>query len=218
LTNPLIIYPRDPTTTFLLDPFNFLQKKLNQATFYIIEPNDDSHNECLQLIDNFETIIFMGHGSSHNLSGAKGENYDKGALISNQQIRAGNLKNWILFSCNSNDLLSSCSTNVNGIGFGDLPTDFNDIWGIREFDWSAYPKITSEIIEAFKDSINWIISKSVVESVENKMSIQELFNFIRILITKRMVDILKDPKNIEQKELAKLLFDMKYETRLVSTI
>ncbi|MBN8695868.1 MAG: hypothetical protein J0L87_05020 [Bacteroidetes bacterium] len=208
----LVIYPHDPTTSFLIEPFQYLQRKLKSVTFYEIQPNDDSNNECIELIKKFETIIFMGHGSFQKLSGSKNESYNRDCLISYNEIQKLDSKNWILFSCNSTDLLKKCSNTIQyGIGFGDLPTDFNDIQGIREFDANAYKNINDEIIERFKESINWIISNTISELLEKNLNGLDLYHYMRILISRRMLDILKDPRNTNQKEHAKLLFEMKQE-------
>lgn len=206
----LIIYPQDPSTSFLLGPFQYLKRKLKPATFYEIQPNEESHKQCCLLIAKHKTIIFMGHGSFQKLSGAKNDTYSKDALISYKEIQEFGLKNWILFSCNSNDLLKKCSGAIScGIGFGDLPTDFNDVQGIREFESNAYLNLTEEAINEFKESINWIILTAIGELHEKKLNGFDFFHFLKIIIARRMLDILKDQKNIDQREHAKLLFDMK---------
>ena len=159
----LIIYPHDSTTVFLTESFYELQKEIKSATFFEIFPTEDSHNECIKLIPKYEKIIFMGHGSFFKLSSAAAENFKKDCLVTVHDIIALGEKDWILFSCNSNDLLRKCLTyKIGGIGFGNLPTDFNDIQGAREFEPFAYPNVNQNVIEGFKKSINWIITKSIL--------------------------------------------------------
>jgi hypothetical protein len=212
VNSSLIIYPYDSTTSFLLEPFQYLQKKLGLVKFYIVYPNDNSYDECLKLIDTYKTIVFMGHGSSNKLSGARDENYSREYLISSIEIKKLPKKNWVFFSCNSNELVKNCSSTIeSGIGFGYLPTDIDEIRGIRELDSKAYLNVTEEIIDGFKQSINWIISESIIRFVEKNLTFFELFYLLRILVTRRMLDILKDPKSPSLKEQTKLLFDMKNE-------
>jgi hypothetical protein len=211
----LIIYPFDPTTSFLLESFKYLEQNFSAVTYYQVLPNEESHNKCILLIPNYTRIIFMGHGSHQKLSGSRNENYNRDYLISFREICDLTGKNWILFSCNSNELIKKCSSSIgSGIGFGDLPTDFNDIRGIREYDSNAYKNINEDIINEFKQSINWIISKSISQLFEKNLTTVELFYYIKILITYRMLEILKDPKNFNQREHSKLLYDMKHEMEL----
>ncbi len=214
MSETLIIYPNDPSTHFLLDSFCLLQKDVTNLSFYEILPSDESHRKCLNLIEKHHSIIFMGHGSHSKISGAKDENYTKDIFLSIADIKDLGKKNWLLFSCNSNDLLKKCSPEIiSGIGFGDLPTDFNDIQGIREFEQTLYKNISIETIECFKKSINWIITESIYSYSSDKLSFRELYNRINLLINKCMIDILKDSKNDDLRGASKLLYDMKCDAQ-----
>ena len=210
----LIIYPHDDSSSFLLKPFHFLQNKFKSLTYYEVFPNDDSHLTCLSLIKKFDNIVFMGHGSHVSLCGARTSEYNKQDFLSYKVINELERKTWLFFSCNSCDLIKRCS-NINAIGFGNLPTSTGEIQGAREIDIDAYKGVTSEVIELFKKSINWIIVESVTSLINENLSTQDLYNRCSLLITKRMVDSLNNPSDPEQRALVDLLFEMKLELSFI---
>lgn len=219
MNNTLIIYPHDPSTTFLLEAFHLLQKHLKNATFFEIQPNEDSHNQCIAQIDKHECIIFMGHGSHLKLSSSIGEGFSKEHLVSFKDFEKFNNKYWLLFSCNSNDLIKKSSQYIfGGIGFGNLPTDFNDISGVREFDSQAYLNVNEKVIEEFRKSIVWIIVESIYALLDENLNFRELYNRMTLLIDRKMIDSLENIAGNDSKEVANLLYEMKQESEFYKAL
>ncbi len=126
-------------------------------------------------------------------------------------------KSWILFSCNSNDLLKKCESTIrSGIGFGNLPTDISDVIGIREFDSSYNPDISEPDILAFRESINYIIVQTVSYFVDHNGDSSNTYVFIKLLITKLYVQL--SLNNSSSKIHANLLFEMKEDSLLISNL
>ncbi|HMV89141.1 MAG TPA: hypothetical protein PKI42_20755 [Cyclobacteriaceae bacterium] len=194
-----------------------MQKRNNALTFFNIQPNEKSHQECVSLIKNASTIIFMGHGSHQKLSGARNEHFSCESLLSASEMASIPDKSWILFSCNSNDLLKKCESTIrSGIGFGNLPTDISDVIGIREFDSSYNPDISEPDILAFRESINYIIVQTVSYFVDHNGDSSNTYVFIKLLITKLYVQL--SLNNSSSKIHANLLFEMKEDSLLISNL
>src|SRR5258708_26395188 len=84
----LIVHPYDKTTTFLDRIKSHLQTQFRDEVHYFsVKPNIESHEKCLERINNHSAnglIIFLGHGRSDTLYGAKGDEY--AASVSEEAI------------------------------------------------------------------------------------------------------------------------------------
>ena len=84
----LIIHPYDKTTIFLEGIYKPLIDEIgDEITVFNIKTNANSHRLALleMIKENYETIIFMGHGRSHTLFGARGDDYDDELEISEDE-------------------------------------------------------------------------------------------------------------------------------------
>ena len=91
----LVIHPYDKTTLFLKDIYEPLVEETGNITVFNVATNYASHSHALTEISKeaFETIIFMGHGRSYSLFGARGNDYDEELEITEEMM----IQNPLLF-------------------------------------------------------------------------------------------------------------------------
>lgn len=220
LKKNLILLPHDPTTTFLEEIVSYIYQTVHVSLFDFvkIEPNDDAHKVAIDSIkkSNYETIIFFGHGTSVSLHGATDGQYknDKFITSSNSEIFKG--KKVIFVSCESSNLIKRIKKvgYTEAIGFGDLPTDWNDVQAARELDPKAYKGFSEGNIELFKKSLVEIIKFSLSEFLTNNKSMTELYHLLQLRINKRIVKFYLEKRIINQ-PLTDSLFNMKQELSFI---
>jgi len=200
------IYPTDKqqSTKFLNRINNYLKYHLNgESECYKIGFNDIDHSNCLKKAVNSNTkfIIFMGHGRSDKLYGscAKDSNgfvsfesienndslYNNENFINSDSIVFFKGKVFFSFSCNSNKNQTNSLGRIaiqNGvlsfIGFGDIPTDFEEPEISEKGEQrEVFPK---RAIAVFKGIIIKIIKQSVLTSIQNNYSVQGLVDLIKL--------------------------------------
>lgn len=216
LKKNLILFPHDPSTLFLQEIVSYIYNNVHTSIFDFIkiEPNDNAHKSALEAIkkSNYETIIFFGHGTSVSLYGAFEEQYknDKFITSSNSELFKG--KKLIFVSCESSSFIKRIKKveYIEAIGFGDLPTDWNDVQAARELDSNAYKGFSEDNIESFKKSLIEIIKFSLSEFLTDSKSMKELYHILQLRINKRIVKYYLEDK-IKNKPLSDSLFNMKQE-------
>lgn len=195
----LILFPIDSTTVFLEEIIIYLYKKVHSSYFGLlkIEATPESRNNALTQIQNtsFDTILYLGHGTSNmlgtmnNLVEHQGEVFLR---VEDFKIFQG--KKLLLLSCNSGQLLFKTRKYgyKEGIGFGDLPTDWHDISSAREFDMNAYKGITDDTIKDFKNCIVDIIKWCIIDCLNKKLHFKDLYNLIILRINKQITSFFKE--------------------------
>lgn len=229
----LIIHPEDSSTDFLDKIKNHLINELTDLTHhYNVKPNEESHRNCLQgILDHSEEglILFMGHGRSNFLYGAKGTSFGN-AFVSEEAkkehpenyfhkevfINFGNIdvfKNKKVFclTCNSNEKIGKEAIKKGAkvfLGFGDLPTSIDEL---KEQGAENKPGISLASIErVLKTEINYIVKKSIAISVKKNQTFEQLFDLIRFMTNQRISYYLVDQKKVsERKLIANYLYDFK---------
>lgn len=188
----LILFPKDSTTDFLEEVVVHLFQTVHSALFSLmrIEPSDESHQYSLEQIQNsvHDTILFLGHGTSDSLSGACEGKYRKEKFITTKDFGVFNGKRLILVSCDSCTLIRKGKAYgfKEAIGFGDLPTDWNDIHSAREADINAYKGFTEQTIESFRNCLVEIVKYSIPDFLNNNLTLSEFYNLIFLRINKRI--------------------------------
>ncbi|KRB59660.1 hypothetical protein [Flavobacterium sp. Root186] len=208
----LIIHPKDVTTQFLNSIWSFLLEQFDdKISLYNIAFTDDEHSLVLKEISNFDgdNILFLGHGTSTSLKGAKNEIYSKEIFIGKNDLEIFKNKNVLSFSCKSIDFFRYVK-NFSYIGFDDIPSDMDEVLGAREFENTIYENVDKEIIEEFKGKLIRIIGNSVFDWLIDDYDIKRVYNRIRIRINKEIVNVLRTKQSIEKKKaMLNLLNDLK---------
>jgi hypothetical protein len=233
----LIVHPYDKSTSFLERIKNHLQAEFQDSGHYFsVKPNEASHNQCLETIKDFSKnglLLFMGHGKSNCLYGAKGDYYGtlENDLIKAEEpdkyfyednfINENNLsifkgKKIISLSCNSNGQIGRKSVE-NGakvfLGFGDLPTSIEELEEQGEKSKSGVS--LGKIEQALKTEINDIIKKSVRIGIIKNYSFSELVDLINFITNQKISHYLVNQKKVsERKLIANYLYTFKKEIKI----
>lgn len=233
----LLVHPYDKSTSFLERIKNHLQAEFADSCHYFnVKPNKNSHNQCLNTIRDFSNdglLLFMGHGKSSCLYGAKGdlygtlENEDVKAeapekyfysddFINDKNIDVFNQKKIISLSCNSNGRLGRKSVE-NGakvfLGFGNLPTSIEEL---EEQGEESRPGVSlSKIEQALKSEINYIMKKSIAIGIHKNYSFTQLVDLIYFITNQKISYYLVNQKRVsERKLIANYLYSFKKDIKL----
>ena len=229
LSNILIIHPYDNSTLFLKRIASYLDFEFKGLIKYVsIKPNNSSHELGIEEIlkhDEKGLIIFLGHGRSDKLFGAKSDYYGK--LLSydfqaenenvdyynDDYINVTNCyifknKKVICFACNSNDLIAKTSIQFGAktfVGFGDVPTSANEF---KEKDIIVGDKI----IAALKGELNIILKHTLKISIENNYDFVSFKNLFSLISNKRISEIIISKKGLRNRRLiGDVIYNLKKE-------
>lgn len=233
----LIVHPYDKSTSFLERIKNHLQAKFPENSHYFnVKPNYISHKQCLSEISNFSNnglVLFMGHGKSNCLYGAKGDYYgtlenelvkaedpDKyfyeDNFINEQNINVFEGKKVISLSCNSNGQIGRKAFEYGAkvfLGFGDLPTSVGELEAKGEESKSGISLVKIE--QALKTEINDIIKKSIEIGIVNDYSFLQLFDIIHFISNQKISNYLVNQKKVsERKLIANHIYNFKKEIKI----
>lgn len=233
----LLIHPYDKSTSFLDRIKNHLQVEFpTNLHYFSVKPVADSHNECLEVIKNFTSnglLLFMGHGKSNCLYGAKGDYYgtleseavkaeqpDKyfyeDNFIGGHNIEVFSGKKIISLSCNSNGQLARMSIESGAkvfLGFGDLPTSIEEL---KDNGVKSKPGVSlGKIEKALKTEINDIIKKSIAIGISKQYSFKELVALVHFITNQKIAFYLVNQKSIsERKLIANYLYTFKRDIKI----
>ena len=218
----LVIYPKDKTTDFLMPVVTTIQS-VEDINIEIIrtDQSEMAYKETIQKVKKTSTdipILFLGHGHSRMLYGGLIKNYAKVPLITisdNMDLLEG--RTLILLACRSAEFINEIKQELRyGIGFGDLPTDMDDIIGTREFEPNAYKGVTDETIEKYRE----ILVNSFASSIKSALRTENLIHSIqlgfRLRINKAISNILLGSR-ADKTILGYLLYDLKKELMFIKT-
>jgi len=217
----LILFPKDSTTDFLEEIVAYLFQTVHSSLFDFIriEPSDQSHKDAFEQIQNpiYNTVIFLGHGSSVSLAGARDGEYRKEKFISITNFKVFKSKKLVLVSCESSTLIKKGKIHgfEEAIGFGDLPTDWNDIQSAREIEMFAYRGFTEQTIHDFRNCLVEIIKYSLSNFFNNSLSLEDLYSLIFLRINKRITKYFIENREINL-PLNSVLLQMKDETLFIN--
>jgi hypothetical protein len=212
-----IIYPKDPSTEFLLQIYTILFGRFGSEVVKIlyIEANEKSYANALEFIENSpdnSLLLFMGHGQDDQLFGAESANFKKRSLVKRTEFRVFKGKYLFSLSCYSSELLRTSLGNsgiINSIGFGSLPTEMTEVENDKKLKEKG---VTDNIIQRFKDILVELVTLSYSEFIEKGLSFSELSEYYLLLLNRKISEvILRDNTCKESKILSDLLFQMKLE-------
>ncbi len=217
----LIIHPQDNTTTFLNRIKNHLiYSSIGQnVSHFNIHPYDESHQQCLRrVLDHSENglIIFLGHGRSDRLYGAKGSLYNHREFVSDDAIKETpdkyyHKENFIdesnvsvfkgkkvfCLACNSNDRIGKLAGDLGVsafMGFGDIPTS------IAEFKLKGHD-VSERFVAIMKAELNYVIKNALLYAIQKKLSFSELKSLIDFLCSQRIAEGIINAKGHKQRHL-----------------
>ncbi len=220
LEKTLILFPEDPSTVFLEGILSYLNLKIEKSLFDIFKilPDRESYKKALNTIKDSEynTIIFLGHGSSICLYGGTNNEYDDKAFIISKNFDVFNSKELILVACDSASFLKRNKKNSfkQAIGFGDLPSDWNDVLTAREQDIGAYKGFTEETIGQFRTCLVDIFKFSIADFLSSKSTLMEFFNLVLLRINKRIANYYTNDR-LSNIPLSDTLLKMKSEATII---
>jgi hypothetical protein len=159
-------------------------------------------------------IVFLGHGRSDKLFGAKANTYD--AEISEDKLAENpdlkyynddfiNLTNIEIFtekkvfclSCNSSEIIGKKAVE-NGatvfIGFGDVPTSTDEFKAKME-------DVGDKFVARFKGELNYIVKRSLIYSINTMRTFQGLLDVISLVINQRIAETLITHKQFNRRYL-----------------
>jgi len=185
----IVVFPKDDTTIFLEDIVQHIYSHAHICNFEVIllRIESESQVDAVETIRNAEGswVLFLGHGSSHGLHCSGTQNRSIFINSTNADCLSG--KFIMLLACNSADFIRKFYGFTDAIGFGDLPTDWNDILSARNSNHLAYRGITEATINTFKTELVSIVKCSFVEFMYNPSNAMELMNSMRLRLNKRIV-------------------------------
>lgn len=207
-----IIHPKDDSTNFLVAIYSYLLENTDAKINILRIANKEDHSnfyDIIPKIPNNELILFFGHGTSFGLSGARTKEYEEIEFITLKQLKVFADKNIILLTCRSNQYLKTHFDECiikSAIGFPNLITDFEEV----EYhdDPKRVENIKQEDINIFRNMIVGIIKYSLEDYINNNLTIQQLYNRIKLRINKRVINLYIETPNKGKLILGKMLNDM----------
>jgi len=194
-----VIHPKDVTTDFLEDVYNYLlQKYSNRILIKRLKTRDDHHEifGTLQGMSNDFLYLFLGHGTSTALSGAITKDFEYPIYISENQLQVFEGKNIVLLSCRSNQFLKAYFKQCNiksAIGFPNMITDKAE---------TEYPEpnsieevVTVDDITAFRAIIVNCLKYSLEDYIVGNFSPSKLFDNIRLRIHRKLINFYREQTN-----------------------
>lgn len=212
----LIIYPSDITTNFLKAIPDLLVDTFKEDVELIrTDATKESHDNCIKTILNQSVqslFIFLGHGASNYLAGAENSTYQHN-FINEDNLRIFEGKKVFFLSCRSADFLKNKVFIRTAFGFGDLPSEYNEIETLQRIS-ALYDGITDETLDTFKKLLIQIIKYSLFDLIKEDLTFMELFNRIQLRINKTMSEVIMKAKNDQTSKLSYMLYMMKDEMKV----
>lgn len=215
----LCIFPEDITLLFL-EP---LRNKLKQ-NYRVLDvlANDESHIKAIETIKTLpddSTIIFIGHGASHCLYGACNDNYKRNSFINNSNFEVFRNKNLFALSCRSSEFLNANKSILNKyLGFGNLPTDWDEILAERNFGDPYYLRnINEKEILIYKKQLATIVLSCFLSS-EIIYDFNTLYFNLKLYLNKEITRLNLEEKDNSMRALANLWYVTKVEMSYYSNI
>jgi predicted RNA-binding protein YlqC (UPF0109 family) len=215
-----IIHPNDKTTDFLENIYQpILDIFPEEIKIFRISDNTKSLEYCLKTILNCpenSSFFFLGHGASHCLHCVpEEEKILTPVFVSQGNLNQFNKHNIFSLSCESSDFFSRNRNLLkNAIGFGYIPSDFEEIKSLRESEANFLSGITKNDIEIFSELLVNIMRCSIFDYILDGLSFRELFHRIRLRINKCIVKmLLEQPANIQ---VVEQLYTLKNDILLVN--
>lgn len=192
------IFPKDPTTYFLHSIISFL-------VIESVEPNWQSLENLVLNIqgkDHSRTILYLGHGSASEINTNIGDDLIIDSYHGKKIFQG---KKIVLVSCYSAQFIERLSNYSVAIGFGNIPTSFNEL---SQGTKAKYGEYSERGVDLFKQFFVEIIRISIENGKDSNSSFLVLYRLIKLRINKAISDcsFSTDPS---YKLAGELLFELK---------
>jgi hypothetical protein len=211
----IIIHPKDTSTDFLTQIVDnlFVEYILQRPNATIIE-----HKRVLSAIQECanELILFMGHGQSDSLHGAKGTEDDRAFeayrknFVNKDNISTFTSKIIISLSCNSNEKIGKFAIDAGVstfVGFGYIPTDW-----IIEVEENH--QVTSDEIDFFRSILVHIFSNAINYSLFHNFSIAQFERIFKVITNQKILELLSSNTNETTDWVIQNLYKLKDEIKV----
>jgi hypothetical protein len=188
----IAIFPDDPTISFLF-PLKDLFKELGIPIITFSDEVDSisKAKECLKRED-ISKIFFFGHGSSYCLYGPK-----QCTFLKEEDLELLKGKTIIALACRSEEFLANKCEDITYLGFGNLPTDWGYIEGLRDIeDPNAYEFLSEELVKLFSDELCNVFKRSILEASKFDLDVLILYKKLQLHFNKIIAETLVS-KSIE---------------------
>lgn len=200
-----IIYPSDPTTKFM---GTIIDKLINGGDIEVIRcvASNESYTHTIgeiKKIPDGSKVVFIGHSTSEKLYGGMSDSYERRSLVELKEMSVFKSKELFLVSCFSSDLLRSSRPhreNARCIGFGLLPSELEEVTAHKQLNKIG---LNQGDIDLFKLILSETIAKAIDNLVVDDISLNQVFNFTKILFNKKISDLILSGGN---RKVAEVLF------------
>lgn len=202
------IFPSDSSTDFLRP----LYDTLCEADFWGWHGDSVSEGqEVSQILEDAESVIFLGHGSSGTLYGSPIDGEltpwicmdDVNILLSGKKL--------FLLSCNSSQFCETYSLH-NAIGFGNIPTGMLDVKNEMEVN-PNFPHLDQADIDSFNAGLVRSLQKAF-STTEGLEDMDRLYSKVQLYANVEIVECLLNRATSNFREVAQLLQEFKNECTL----
>ena len=202
------IYPTDQTTEFLLPVFNTISKFQGVISLAGDSREDLFYERFKEILldESLDTFIFLGHGNSKYLYGS-GFNI----LIPHDELFQINHKKFILFSCNSSDLLENIQSKCH-IGFGFIPSELEDLSSMQSFHKMDLSSLKKEDIDYLRKKYvsAWLRALDGLPFFD----IEALGKRLYLFLNRAIVDTLMDKSIKNRRLISDILFYIKSDLQV----
>lgn len=228
----LIVYPMDPTTKRLGRIASFLHRHLPNNRLFVVRPTQESKNSCHKLIKNCNSddlIIFLGHGCSDALYGARGRYYNAFCdiledadpelygfddfFLEKSTYAIFNGKKCICYGCKTADLGKHLveSGAISILGFGAIPTSQEEY---EDFHIRSAHRL---LVSHTKGAVTSILKHGIVNAITNSVNFAELSRILEFEI-QREIDRSLSSRFRFKKELVDTLHTIKRDIRVLGVL
>jgi hypothetical protein len=219
----IFIHSHDSTTEFLEGIILFLMGKgytnFEHIKIVCAAENAEEARNTIANANHGSTIVFLGHGASHCVYLPYPESQAAEFFINKSNFEILQGKNFICLACRSAEFVRHNFQPADGtamIGFGDLPTDWQDIYSEHEMgDHTAYAGITGEVLAHFRRLLVDIFAKSLCDAVSNKMNFNQFYLRLRLYTNRSLFQVTNYSISDNPTLLANILFEFKTGTQLL---
>lgn len=205
------VFPLDDSTNFLEPVRKVVEKELNATIVRGDTTKEEHRNEImaqLRELTEQDTFIFMGHGASYCLYGTP-QGGELQPLFEKGNLSLPKYSGSLLISCRSSDFIESQKL-VNVIGFGEIPTTWEEMRKLREDDCGRYTGVDKDTISEYRNSFVNALCRAL-KLWSPSMPLSQLYQNIRLCVTGQIVrHLLEKRLELPQRQG---LFEMLYELK-----
>lgn len=211
MSKTVCIFPKDETTDFLMPLYELLCSREVEGWH-----EDTVNNETIVIdkINESETVIFLGHGSSSTLYGSPNKEELTDLITHDNVHELLDGKRCFLLACNSEEFCSNYNLS-NSIGFGNMPTGMRDVFIAMDNDVS-FPDLEQEDVDVYNKSlVRALIRAFKTSSFED---FDTLYAKICLYINVEITECLTLKPCEKYREVADLLQDLKNECKFFNNV